>query len=184
MKNELKVVRGQRVEEELGYPRYLIGATGEGTVWLRQETDKPHPLRQLIFLHSNNDILAWFLANHGQVPLDLLGVESRPDNGEDGAQTPEPANGRYPFLNRKIWGDAVGAMQADEDEDGDRDADDNENENADEDEGEEEWLEAESEEKPQARAHRGEPLASARGREPQASAREGTIVLDDVSIDT
>ena len=184
MKNLLGVVRGQRVEEEIGYPRYLIGATGEGAVRLRQEPDKPLPLRQLIFLHSNNDILAWFLANHGQDPRDLLVVESRPDNGEDGAQTPEPANGRYPFLNRKIWDDAVGAMQADEDEDGDVDGDEDEDENADEDEGEEEWLEAESEEEPQAPAHRGEPQASARGREPQASAREGTIVLDDVSIDT
>ena len=82
-------------------------------------------------------------------------VESRPDNGEDGAQTPEPAKGRYPFLNRKIWDDAVGAMQADEDEDGDGDGDEDEDENADEDEGEEEWLEAESVEEPQAPAHRG-----------------------------
>ena len=83
-------------------------------------------------------MLAWFLANHGQDPLDLLVVESCPDNGEDGAQTPEPANGIYLFLNRQIWDDAVGAMQADENEDGDRDGDENEDENADEAEGEEE----------------------------------------------
>ena len=57
MKNLLGVVRGQRVEEEIGYPRYLIEATGESAVRLRQEPDKPLPLRQLIFLHSNNDIL-------------------------------------------------------------------------------------------------------------------------------
>ena len=187
MKNLLGVVRGQRVEEEIGYPRYLIGATGQGAVRLRQERDKPLPLRQLIFLHSNNDILAWFLANHGQGPLDLLVVESRPDNGEDGAQTPpEPANGRNPFLNRKIWDDAVGAMQGDEDEDGDVDGngDENENENADEDEGEEEWLEAESEEEPQVPAHRRELQASAPGKEPQGSARQATIALNDMSIDT
>ena len=107
MKNLLMVVRGQCVEEENGYPQYLIGATGEGAVRLRQVPDKPLPLRQLIFLHSNNDILAWFLANHGQDPLDLLVVESRLNNGEDGAETPEPAKWRYPLLNRNVWDDAV-----------------------------------------------------------------------------
>ena len=189
MKNLLGVVRGQRVEEEIGYPRYLIGGTGEGAVRLRQEPDKPLPLRRLIFLHSSNDILAWILANHGQDPLNLLVVESRPDNGEDGAETPEPANGRYPFLDRKVWEEAVGVMQANEDEDEDED----EGEDEDEDEGEEERLEAESEEEPQASTRGKEPQASTRGKEPQTStrrkepqtsAREGTIVLDDVSIDT
>ena len=184
MKRLLRVVRGQRVKQEIGYPRYLIEATGTGAVRLRQEPDKPLPLRQLIFLLSNNDILAWFLANHGQDPLDVLVVDSHPDNGDDGAQTPEPANGGYPFLNHKIWDNAMGAMQVDENEDGDGDVDEDENENADENEGEEEWLEAESEEKPQAPAHWWEAQASAPRRPPQASARDGTIVLDNVSIDT
>lgn len=154
MKNLLGVVRGQRVEEEIGYPRYLIGATGEGAVRLRQEPDKPLPLRQLIFLHSSNNILAWILDNHGQDLLDLLVVESRPDNGEDGVETPKPANGRYLFLYRKVWEEAVGAMQANEDED--------------EDEGEEEWLEAKSEEEQQA---------SACGRTAGLYLREGTAGL-------
>jgi len=99
MKNLVGVVRGQRLEEEIGCPRYLIGATGEGAVRLRHEPEKPLPRRQLIFLHSNNDILAWLLANHGQDPLDRLVVESRRKNREDRTQTPEPAKGRYPFLN-------------------------------------------------------------------------------------
>ena len=172
------------MEEDIGYPRYLIGATGEGAVSLRPDPAQPRPLRQLIFLHRNNDIVAWFLATHAQDPLNLVVVESRPDNGEDGAQTPDPANGRYPFLNRKIWDDPVGAMQADKDEDGEGDEDENEDGNADEDEGEAEWLAAESEEEPQAPANRGETQASTPGREPQMSAREGTIVLHDVSIDT
>ena len=139
MKKLLGVVGGQRVEEEIAYSRYLIGATGDGAVRLIQEPDKPLPLRQLIFLNSNNDILAWFLATHGKDPLDLFVVESRPDNGENRAETPKPANGRNQFLYRKIWDDAVGAMQGDEDEDVDGNGDENENENADEDEGEEEW---------------------------------------------
>jgi len=102
MKNLVGVVRGQRVEEEIGCPRYLIGAHGEGAVRLRQEPEKRLRLRHHIFLHSNNDILAWLLANHGQYPLDLLVVESCRMNREDRAQTPEPAKGRYPFLNRNI----------------------------------------------------------------------------------
>jgi len=128
--------------------------TGEGAVRLRKEPEKPLPLRQLIFLHSNNHILAWLLANHGQDPLDLLVVESRPKNREDRAQRPEPAKGRYPFLNHNVWEDAVGIMQADEDEDEDEDKE------------VEEWLEAESE---------GEPQAPPDG---------GAIVLDNVSINT
>jgi len=134
MKNLVGVGRAQRVEEEIGCPRYLIGATGEGAVRLRQEPEKRLPLRQLIFLHSNNDILAWLLANHGQDPLNLLVVESRRKNREDRAQTPEPAKGRYPFLNRNVREDAVGIRQADEDED----------------EEEEAWLEDESEGEPPA----------------------------------
>ena len=154
MQNLVGVVTGHRVEEKIGCPRYLIGATGEGAVRLRQQPKKPLLLRQLIFLHSNNDIPAWFLANHGQDPIDLLVVESRPKNREDGAQTPEPAKGGYPFLNRKVWEDAVGIMQADEDED------------EDEDQKEDEWLEAVSEGEPVAPPHRA------------------AIVLEDVSIDT
>jgi len=93
-------------------------------------------MRQLIFLHSNNDILAWLLSYHGQDPLDLLVVESRRKNREDTVQTPEPAKGRYSFLDRNIGEDAVGIMQANEDQD--------------EDEEEEEWLEAKSEGERQA----------------------------------
>jgi len=118
------------VEEEIGCPRYLIGATGESAVRLGQEPEKPLPLLQLIFHHRNNDILVWLLAIHGQDPFALLVVESHRKIREDRAQTPQPAKGRYPFLNRNVWEDTVGIMQADEDED------------EDEDEEEEDWLEA------------------------------------------
>jgi len=134
MTNLVGLVRGQRVQGEIGCPRYLIGATSEGTVKLRHEPEKPLTLRQLIFLQSNNDILAWLLAKHGQDPLELLLIESRCKNRKDRAQTPEPVKGGYPFVNRNIWEDAVGIMQVDEDED----------------EEEEELQEAESQ---------GEPLA-------------------------
>ena len=165
MKDLLGVVRGQGVEEDIEYPRYVIGATGEGALNLRQEPEKPLPLRQVIFLYTNNDILAWFLANHGQDPLDLFVVESRHDDEEDGAQTPEPANRRFPFLKPKIWEDTVEAMQADEDENAYEDEDEDEDEDDDKDENEK-WLEAEKE------------------GEPQALPDWRTIVLNSVSIDT
>ena len=157
MKDLHGVGRGQGVEEDIRYPQYLIKATSEGALRLHQEPKKPLPLPQLIFLHTNNNILTWLPANHGQDPLDQMVVESRHENGEDEAQTPEPANGRYPFLNRKVWEDTVEAMQADEDEDTDEDEDEDEDE---------EWLEAEKE---------GEGQALPAG---------GTIVLDSVSTDT
>jgi len=102
MKHLVGVVSEQSVGEEIRCPRYLIRATGEGAVRLRHEPEKPLPLRQLIILHSNNDILAWLLANHGQDPFDLLVVESYRKNREDRAQTPEPAKGKYPFLNHNV----------------------------------------------------------------------------------
>src|SRR5437588_685289 len=142
----LGVVRGQRVEEEIRCPRYLIGATGEGSARLRRAPEQPLPLRQLIFLNRDDDIRAWLLANDGRDPLDLMVLESRPDQGEDGVQTPEPANGRYPFFNRKVWDhprqveDTVGAMQ--EEEEGEEE----EEEEAEAEEEEEDgvWFEGES----------------------------------------
>jgi len=71
------------------------------------------------------------VANHGQDPRDLLVVKSRRKNSADRAQTPEPAKGRYQFLNHNVCQDGVVLIQADEDED--------------EEEEEEEWLETESE---------------------------------------
>jgi len=71
------------VQVEIGGPRYLFKVTGEGAVRLGQGPEKPFPLQQLLFLHSNNDILVWLLANHGQDPLDLLVIESRHKSRED-----------------------------------------------------------------------------------------------------
>ena len=68
-------------------------------------------------------------------------IESRRKNSEDRAQTPEPANGRYPFLNRNVGEEGVGIIYADEDgEEGeDEDADEDEDEEEHEEEEEEEW---------------------------------------------
>jgi len=99
----LRVVRGQDVEEEINSPRYLIGATGEGATRLRQDPEEPLPLRQLIFLNRDDNIRAWLLANNGHDPLDLLVLESRPEDGDDLDETPEPPNGRYPLFDRDVW---------------------------------------------------------------------------------
>ena len=131
---------------------------------LPQEPKKHFPLRQLIFRYSNNDILEWLPANHGQDALDLLVVQSRGKNRENRAQTPTPAKGRYRFLNRNVWEDAVGIMQVDEN--GNENENKNENKNENENEEEEEWLEAESEGEAQPPPHRA------------------AILLDEVSINT
>ena len=87
----LRVVRGQDVEEEIRCPRYLIGARGEGAAMLCQKPDDPLPLRQLIFLNRYYDIRAWFLANKGHDPLDLIVLESRREDGEDLDECNKPA---------------------------------------------------------------------------------------------
>jgi len=51
------------------YPRYLIGATGEGASALRRRPSDPLPLSELIFLYTDDDIRVWLLANPGKVPL-------------------------------------------------------------------------------------------------------------------
>ena len=71
----LRVVRGQGVQEEINSPRYLIGVMGEGATRLCQYPEEPLPLRQLIFLNRDDHIRAWLHANNGHGPLDLLVLE-------------------------------------------------------------------------------------------------------------
>jgi len=66
-------------------------------------------------------------------------IESRPEDGEDLDETPEPPNGRYRFFDRAIWEESAGAEDAaramEEEEEGFV---------------EEEWLQAEAEGAPRA----------------------------------
>jgi len=39
-------------------------------------------------------------------------IESRPEDGEDLDETPEPPNGRYPFFDRAIGEESAGAEDA------------------------------------------------------------------------
>jgi len=116
----LRVVREQDVEDEIRCPRYLIGATSEGAARLRQDPEDRLPLCQLIFLNRDDDIRVWFLTNSGQDPLDLMVIESRPEDGEDLDENTERPNGSYLFFDRTIWEelasteDAAQAMEEEE----------------------------------------------------------------------
>jgi len=90
----LRVVRVQDVEEEINSPRYLIGATGEAGTRLCQDPQEPRPLRQLIFINRDDDIRAWLPANNGHDPLHLLVLESPPEDGDDLDETTEPRDWR------------------------------------------------------------------------------------------
>jgi len=78
----LGVLKRQHVEDPIQYPRYLIGATGQGAIGLRRRPSDPLPLSELIFLYTDNDIRVWLLAKPGKDPLDLLILDSRHDQGE------------------------------------------------------------------------------------------------------
>jgi len=108
----LRLVRAQEVEEEIKCPQDMIGATGERATRLRQDPEDPVPLCQLVFVNRDDDIRAWLLANNGHNRLDLMVLESRPENGEYPDETPEPPDGRLPFFDCKIWDDSAGAEYA------------------------------------------------------------------------
>ena len=129
MQELLEVVKAQRVEQAIETPRYLIGATGDGSCALRVSPAAPLPLRDLIFLNEDDDIRAWLLANDGKHPLDLMVLEPRPDLREDGTATPEPADGRYRYFDPKVWdrsgqaGDTLSIQEEEGDDDDDDDQD-------------------------------------------------------------
>jgi len=106
------LVRAQDIEEEIKCQRYLIGATGEGATRLRQDPEDPLPLHRLIFLNSDDDIRAWFLTNNGHDLLDLMVLESRPEDEEDPDETPEPPDRRHTFFDCEVWDDSAGAEYA------------------------------------------------------------------------
>jgi len=75
---------------------------------LPQKPDDPLPLRQLIFLNRNDDICAWFIANKGHDPLDLIVLKSRHKDEEDMDETPETPNFSYPFFDHNVWDGSAG----------------------------------------------------------------------------
>jgi len=75
----LGVLQRQQWADRIQYPRYLIGATGQGPNALHRQLSDPLPLLELIFLYTDDDIWVLLLANPGKDPLDLLVLESRQD---------------------------------------------------------------------------------------------------------
>ena len=73
----LWVLKRQPMEQAIGYPRYIIGATGKGASSLLRRPSDPFPLYELIFLYKDDDIRAWLLTKPGNDPLDLLVLEAR-----------------------------------------------------------------------------------------------------------
>jgi len=118
----LSVLRRQHMEDPIQYPRYLIGAMGQGASAIRRGPSDPLPLSGLIFLYTDDNIRVWLLANPGKDPLDLLVLESRQDQGEGRAETPASASGGHPFFDRKAWDrwgqwDDIGVGDDDDDDD-------------------------------------------------------------------
>jgi len=115
--------KGATPGEVILCPRYLIGATREGSNALSLDPTAPLPLRDLIFLHKDHDLRAWLLANDGKHPLDLMVLESRLEEAGDDRSTPEPVGGRHPFFDRNVWDhsgqaeDIVGGIQWDDEND-------------------------------------------------------------------
>ena len=97
------MIKAQRAEEAILCPQYLIGATREGSNALSVDPTAPLPLRDLIFLHKDDDLRAWLLANDGKHPLDLMVLELRLEEAGDDRSTPEPVWGRHPFFDRNVW---------------------------------------------------------------------------------
>jgi len=98
----LGVLKRQHGEDPILYPRYLIGATGQGASALRWRLSNPLPLLELIFLYRDHDIRVWLLAKPGKDPLDLLVLELPQDQGEGRDETPAPASGGHPFFDRRL----------------------------------------------------------------------------------
>ena len=96
-------LKRQLVEDPIQYPRYRIGASGQGPSTLRRRPLDPVPLSDQTFLYTDDDIRVWLLANPGKYPPDLLVVESRQDQGEGRDETPAAVSGGYPFFDRKAW---------------------------------------------------------------------------------
>ena len=80
----------------------MIGLTDDGVTRLRQDPDEPRTRHQLIFPNRDDNIAECFLANNSHNPLNLMVLESCPEDGEDPHETPEPPNRRYLFFDSEV----------------------------------------------------------------------------------
>jgi len=66
IKSLLVMIKVQPADKAIRCPRYLIGATREGSNALSLDPAAPLPLRDLIFLNIDDNLWAWLLANYGK----------------------------------------------------------------------------------------------------------------------
>ena len=122
IKNLLGLIKAQRPEETMLCARYLMGTTREGSNALSLDPTAPLHLRDLIFLHKDDDPQAWLLANDDKHPLDLMVLESRREEAEDDRSILEPIRGRQSFIDRNVYDhsgqaeDIVGGVQGDDED--------------------------------------------------------------------
>jgi len=125
IKDLLGGIKAQRAEKAILCCRYHIGATRECSNAVSLDPKAPLPLRDLIFLHKDDDLREWLLANDGKHPPDLMVLESRLQEAGDDRSTPEPVGGRHPFFDHNVWDhwgqaeDIVWGIQWDDEDDDD-----------------------------------------------------------------
>jgi len=102
IKTQQEVIKAQHAEEAILCPRYLIGATRESSNALSQDPTAPLSLRHLIFLHKDDDLRVWLLANDGKRPLNHIVLESGLEEAGDDRSRPEPVGGRHPFCDPNV----------------------------------------------------------------------------------
>jgi len=117
------MITTQLTQEVIRYPRYLNGATREGSKALSLDSTAPLPLRDLMFLNKDDEVQGWLLGNDGKHPLNLMVQESHLEEAGDDRSTPEHVGGRHPFFDRNVWDhsgqaeDIVGGTQWDDNDD-------------------------------------------------------------------
>jgi len=103
----------------------LCHTTREGSNALSLDPTVPLPLQDLIFLHKDDALLAWHLANDGKHPVDLMVLELHLKEAGDDRSTPEPIGGKHPLFDCNLGGhsrqveDIVGGIQLDDVNDAD-----------------------------------------------------------------
>jgi len=65
-----------------------------------------------MFRNRDDDIRAWFLANNGHDPLNLMVIEGRLEDEENTDQIRVPPYGSHPLFDREVWDDSACAEYA------------------------------------------------------------------------
>jgi len=103
MRTLLGVLMRHQMGQAIGYPRYIISATGQGASSLSLQPSDPLPFSELIFLYKEDDIGVLLLANPGKDSLDFLVLETLQGQAGNRNTTPAPLSLLYPFSTERPW---------------------------------------------------------------------------------